>query len=196
MSDKNMERAFKMDRIDRVVQVIFTILTFTGLIAVVLIGLDTFVNVISRFVFRKAINGSVQVAQITLSLVALCSLPIVTMYNSHIQVDSLVEKLPKKAQTVCTFANLILCSAMMIVLSYYTVLKTIKIKAMGISMDVPPIPHWPVYLLIAIMMAVSALCAIYNVIHYAVSGSLVNVTTFDEVKERLAKRKEEGKNDK
>ena len=191
MIDKNNERAFKMDKVDRVVQVIFTILTFAGLIAVVFIGLDTFVNVISRYVFSKAINGSVQLAQITLSLVALCSLPIVTMFNSHIQVDALVEKLPKKAQNFATFFNLIFCSAMMVILSYYTFIKTFKVKAMGLAMDVPPIPHWPVYLLIAIMLAVSALCAIYNVVHYAVSGTVVTINTFDQVKERLSKKKKE-----
>jgi len=179
-----------MDKVDRVVGVIFTILTFAGLISVVFIGLDTFVNVISRYVFGKAINGTVQLAQITLSLVALCSLPIVTMYNSHIKVDSVVEKMPQKAQTFFTFFNLILCSAMMIVLTYYTFIKTFKVKAMGLAMDVPPIPHWPVYLLIAIMMAFSAICAIYNIVHYAVDGTVVTMTTFDEVKKRLAARKE------
>ena len=190
MSDRIKDRSFKMDKVDRVVQVIFTILTFAGLIAVVFIGLDTFVNVISRYVFRKAINGTVQLAQITLSLVALCSLPIVTMYNTHIKVDSVVEKFPPKIQTICNFGNLILCSAMMIALTYYTFIKTFKVKAMGLSMDVPPIPHWPVYLLIAIMMGVSAICAIYNIVHYAVDGTVVTVNTFDEAKKRLAERKE------
>ena len=188
MSDK--KKSFRMDKIDRVVGVIFTVLTFAGLIAVVFIGLDTFVNVVCRYVFSKAINGTVQLAQITLSLVALCSLPIVTMYNSHIKVDSLVEKMPQKVQTFFTFFNLILCSAMMVVLTYYTFLKTFKVKEMGLAMDVPPIPHWPVYLLIAIMMGFSAICAIYNIVHYAVDGTVVTMTTFDEVKKRLAARKE------
>lgn len=189
MKEKNPERAYRLDKVDNVVRVIFFILTLVSIASVVFIMLNTTINVITRSFFSNSINGSVQLSQIVLSLVALCSLPIVTMYNTHIKVDVVADKLPEKGQNILVYVNLLLSGAMMFAASYYTVLKAMKAKAQGLAMDVPPFPHWPIYILIAVMLAVSGICALYNVVHFAASGTVVNTVTFDEVKARLSKKK-------
>ena len=190
MKKKVTEKAYRMDKIDNVVRVIFAAFTVFAVAATVYILANTFVNVISRVVFSHSINGSVQTSQIVLSLVAMCSIPVVTMYNSHIKVDLVYDKMPAKVQDVMTCFNLIVCSAIMIFMGYYTFVKAGKAMSMGLRMDVPPFPHWPIYDLIAIMFVISAICALYNFVHFLVTGNLITGVTFEEVKERLKAKKE------
>lgn len=185
-----------MDRIDSGVSVVFTALTYLSILAVLFIMLNTTVNIISRVVFSHSINGSVQSSQIVLSLVALCAMPVVTMYNTHIKVDLVAEKLPKLGQDILTCGNFVLCSIMMFLMGYYTFIKAGKARAMGLSMDVPAFPHWPIYDLIAVMMIISGICALYNLVHFLVTGTIIHPDSFSQLKERrrAAKEKKEGEN--
>ena len=194
MEEKLTDKSTSMEKVDRVVSVIFTALTWIAIAAVIYIMLNTTVNVISRAFFKHAINGSVQTSQIVMALVALCALPIVTMYNSHIKVDVVAEKLPEKGQKVMQTLNLIICGIMMFVMGYYTFIKAAKAKTMGLAMDVPKFPHWPIYGLIAIMLIISGICAFYNVIHFAKTGNVITAMTFRELKDKYkaAKAKKEG----
>ena len=182
-----------MEKIDRIVGVIFTALTWIAIAAVVYIMLNTTVNVISRAFFKNAINGSVQTSQIVMALVAMCALPIVTMYNSHIKVDVVAEKFPQKGQNILQIANLVICGIMMFVAGYYTFLKAAKAASQGLAMDVPKFPHWPIYDLIAIMLIVSGVCAFYNVFHFVKTGTVITATTFAEIKDRHKASKAQGK---
>ena len=185
MKKLNGEKAYRLDKVDSVVSVVFTALTYLSIIAVVYIMMNTVVNIISRAFFSKSINGSVQTSQIVLSLVAMCALPIVTMYNTHIKVDLVYDKLPKGLQNVLTCANFVLCGAMMFATGYYTFIKAAKARTMGLAMDVPKFPHWPIYDLIAIMMIASGICAVYNLVHYLISGTIIHPQSFREIKARL-----------
>lgn len=185
------EKAFRLDGVDRVVGVVFMIFTLIAIVSVIYIMLNTTVNVITRSFFSKSINGSVQTSQIVLSLVALCALPIVTMYNTHIKVDVVADKLPEKGQKFLLVMNLVISAATMFIAGYYTFIKAGKARNMGLSMDVPKFPHWPIYDLIAIMMIISGICAVYNIFHYAVTGTTIGLTTFDEVKARIKGKKED-----
>lgn len=188
MENKN-ERAYRLDHVDSVVSVVFKFLTWVSIIPVVYILFITTADVIARAFFNHSIYGAVQTAQITLSLVVMCAMPIVTMYNTHIKVDLLVERLPKKAQTVLGFVNLLFCAAVMLVVSYFTFGKMASVRAMGTSTDALHIPYWPVYMLIAIMLLLSALCAIYNMVHFSITGTTISPVSFDELKERNKARK-------
>jgi len=183
-------RAFRMDRIDRVASGLFAVLTWLSVIPVVFILLNTTANVISRAFFSHSIFGSVQLSTVVLSLVVMCAMPVVTMYNTHIKVDLLVEKFPQKVQDVLFCFNFIACAAIMVITSLYTFQKAAKTMAMGTCTDALSIPYWPIYDLIAIMLMLSAVCAIYNLIHFLVSGTTVNPMTFTELKARLKNEKE------
>ena len=41
------------------------------------------------------------------------------------------------------------------------------------------------------MFGAAALCAVYNIVHYAVAGTLVEPMTFSELRARLKARKNE-----
>lgn len=179
------KRQLKMDRIDNVVSKIFFVLTWFTIIATVYILINTVANVITRAFFNYAIYGSVQTSQIMLSLVVMCAMPVVTMYNSHIKVDLVAEKLPKKVQRALEAINLIICAAIMLIAGWYTMVKGQQAMALGTCTDALRIPYWPIYYLIAIMFALSAICALYNFVRYIYVGSVIGPETFDQVKERI-----------
>ena len=182
-------KAFRMDKVDRVASGLFAILTWLSVLPVIFILLNTTANVISRAFFSHSIYGSVQLSTVTLSLVVMCAMPVVTMYNTHIKVDLVAERLPQKGQNFLCGANFIVCAAIMVVTAIYTFQKAGKVRAMGTSTDALSIPYWPIYDLIAIMLLLSAVCAIYNLIHFIVTGVTVNPMTFSELKARIKNRK-------
>ena len=190
MDMKKNPKAFRMDKVDRVASGLFAILTWLSVLPVIFILLNTTANVISRAFFSHSIYGSVQLSTVTLSLVVMCAMPVVTMYNTHIKVDLVAEKLPQKAQNFLFCFNFIVCAAIMMITAVYTFQKAGKVMAMGTSTDALSIPYWPIYDLIAVMLVLSAICAIYNLIHFIVAGNTVNPMTFTELKARLKNKKE------
>lgn len=190
MDLEKKQKAFRMDKIDRVASGLFAVLTWLSVLPVIFILLNTTANVITRAFFSHSIYGSVQLSTVTLSLVVMCAMPVVTMYNTHIKVDLVAEKLPQKAQNVLFCFNFIVCAAIMVITAVYTFQKAGKVMAMGTSTDALSIPYWPIYDLIAVMLVLSAICAIYNLIHFIVSGTTVNPMTFTELKARLKSKKE------
>lgn len=188
MKKKKEER---MDTIDRVVSPIFTILTVISILPVVFILLNTTANVITRAFFKFSIFGSVTLSQVTLSLCVMCAMPIVSMYNTHIKVDLVVSRFPAGVQKAFDYFGLVFCAVVQVLLCHYSFVKAEKIMAQGTMTDSLRIPYWPIYGLIAIMFGLAALCAVYNIVHYAVSGTLVSPMTFTELKAKLRDRKKE-----
>ena len=180
-----------MDKIDRVVGVLFTVLTWFSIIAVLIIMVITTVNVVTRSFFRYPIFGAVDVSSLILSIVALCALPVVTMFNGHIKVDLVADKLNPKAQDVLIYFNLLLCAAITIIMSINTFAKAERIYLLGSMTGSLAIPFYPVYYLIAVMMMVSAACAIYNMLHFFITGVTIKADSFNNLKSRLEKGKEE-----
>lgn len=180
----------KWDRIDYVVSKLFTVLTWFTIIATVFILLNTTANVITRAFFNYAIFGSVQLSTIMLSLVVMCAMPVVTMYNTHIKVDLVAEKLPQKVQNALSGINLLVCGAIMLVSAWYTFEKAAKAYSLGTCTDALSIPYWPVYVLIAVMFVISALCAIYNFIRYISLGSVIGPETFTKLRDKFMGKKE------
>ena len=189
MKKEKTEKAYKMDKVDRGVGIVFTILTWFSIIAVILITIITTVNVITRSFFSYPIFGAVDVSSLILSIVALCALPVVTMFNSHIKVDLVANSLKPKAQDVLTYFNLLICAAIMVLMSINTVSKAERVYKLGTTTGSLAIPFYPVYYLIAVMMMVSAACAVYNALHFAITGVTIEPDSFNKIKIRLAKGK-------
>lgn len=192
MEKEKTEKAYRMDKTDRVVGRVFTVLTWFSIVAVIIILVITVLNVITRAFFAYPIFGAVDVSSVVLSLVAMCALPIVTMYNAHIKVDLVADHLPAKVKDVLICANLVMCSTIMIIMSRTTFTKAGKVEALGTRTGSLAIPLYPVYYLISVMLLVSALCALYNFFHFLYCGNTIGIDTFVELKKRLSKKPEGG----
>ena len=188
MKRKKEER---MDTLDRIVSPVFTVLTVISILPVIFILLNTTANVITRAFFKYSIFGSVTLSQVTLSLCVMCAMPVVTMYNTHIKVDLVVARFPAEVQKIFDYFGLVFCAAVQALLCWYSFVKAGTIMEQGTMTDSLNIPYWPVYGLIAVMFGAAALCAVYNIVHYAVAGTLVEPMTFSELRARLKARKNE-----
>ncbi len=195
MAEEKNERAYRMDKLDWVVGKCFTVLTWFSIVSVVIIMLITVVNVITRGLFRYPIFGSVDVSSVLLSLVAMCALPIVTMFNTHIKVDLVADRLPKKAQDGLLVFNLLICTGIMVIMSIATFGKADRVRSLGTTTGSLAIPYYPVYYLIAIMAFATAICALYNVFHFLYCGNTIDPLTFTELKKRMPKMKGKVQND-
>ena len=190
MGEKGIEKTLNMDKIDQVVGKVFTALTWLSIIAVLIIMAITVVNVITRAFFRYPIFGVVDISEVFLSIVALCALPIVTMFNEHIKVDLVADRLPQRLQDALTCFNLSACAIMLVIISIFTFLKAGRILELGTSSGALHISFYPIYYLISAMMMVSAICAFYNLLHFLATGDLILQNTFSEIKIRFLKAKE------
>lgn len=187
MEKEKTARAYRMDKADRVVGMVFTVLTWFSIVAVVFILAITVVNVISRAFFTYPIFGTIDVSSVVLSLVAMCALPIVTMFNTHIKVDLVADRLPEKVKDILICANLVMCTVIMTIMSRTTFTKAGKVQVMGTRTGSLAIPLFPVYYLISFMLLVSALCALYNLFHFLYCGNTIGTETFIEINKRLSK---------
>ncbi len=182
----------RMAQIDNVAGKIFFVLTALSVITSFYVLIITTADVIGRQT-GHALFGAVQTSEIALSLLVMSTLPIVTMYNAHIKVDLVFEKLSPKVQKALIYVNLVFSAFVLFVLSYSSYTKTWKIKSLGTCSEAFGIPFWPIYLMISIMLLASAICAIYNIFHYAMTGILISATTFDSMKKSKKESGEEVK---
>lgn len=187
--ENNINKAHRMDSIDNVIRYLFTFLTWFAIIAAVYLAVITVTNVFLRSVFNYSIMAAIDTSQLSLAIIALGSLPVVTMFNGHIKVDLIVNNFSKKGQDIMSIINFLICSSMMLVMSYFTFIKTFKMYNMGTTSSAIAIPYWPFYLIVAVMLLFAGFCGLYNIVHLLVTGETVTPMTFEEVKQRMKEKK-------
>ena len=189
---EEMHISERMAKIDNVAGKIFFVLTALSVITSFYVLIITTMDVVGRQL-GHSIFGAVQTSEIALSLLVMCTLPIVTMYNAHIKVDLVMEKMSPKVQKVFVYINLVFSAFVLAVMSYSSYVKTWKIKSLGTCSEAFGIPFWPIYLMISIMLLASAICAVYNIFHYSMTGILISATTFDSMKKNKKESEKEEK---
>ena len=151
----------------------------------------TTANVIMRAFFSHPIMGALELSTDMMVMVSYCSLPIITLLSDHISVDLIARKFSPVVQKILKFVNLIIYSLLCCYAGYATFLKGAYEKNLGTSGNALRIPYYIFYYIIGIMLLISVLCAIYNMVHIAVTGQEVTMTGIKEYSKRLLKKKQD-----
>lgn len=144
-----------MVTVDRIVHGLSRFLMVLGVIALMLMMIQTVADVVARNVFRKPIEGSLEIVSVY-HMVAVVFLPLalVERRHEHITVDLLVQSLPHALRRVVTVFAYLVCAVFFAVLSYQTMIDALEAYRIGeILMSSIYITVWPAKFLLPVGFA-------------------------------------------
>jgi TRAP-type C4-dicarboxylate transport system permease small subunit len=125
--------------IDNGIAALERIIMATG---VILMAVNTIVNVISRFVFNHSIIFAEELNSIFILLVTFAGIGYAARHGRHIRMSAISDALPEKARKILMIVVTAVTAALLLVLAWYAVQYIINMHAKG---RVYPALGFPVY---------------------------------------------------
>ncbi len=161
---------FSMDKADRIMNRVFVFISWFSIVGVGTILVLTIADILNRLIFSQTISGCVEIGELMMVIVTFCALPIVTLVNGHIKVDLVVGRFSHGVQNVFKCINLAFFSVICCLCAYQSVMEGNYVRFLAAKASVTKIPYFPFYYLIALMLVISVLCALYNLVRIVVTG--------------------------
>ena len=117
-------------------------LNFFAAVSVTLMMLLTCADVVLRF-FRCPIPGTYEIAGFLGAIMVSFSLAVTTLERSHIAVEFLVDKLPKKLQKIVDQINSLICTILFAAVSWYSVINGLDFIESGQVSETLQMPVYP-----------------------------------------------------
>jgi TRAP-type C4-dicarboxylate transport system permease small subunit len=126
-----------------------------------------FFDVISRYLFQKALSGSIDLVVIMMVIFIFLSFPDATLNKSHVRTDVLYNRLPLRKQAVLDIITIGLCALVASLISWQLGARALNIvrNPPGISTSYFSWPHYPFIIIASICCGLMALELVIWVIH-------------------------------
>ncbi len=134
-----------------------------GAALVAMMGL-TVADVVLRNLFAIVVPGGLELTGLMMILVALSTLSLVELDQSHIQVDMLLKALPDFVRLPTIAGGLLLTLATMVVVAVRMLGQAAYLKSNGIVTGVLRLPEWPFVLFAAVFVLLFALALLANLL--------------------------------
>ena len=137
--------------IRRVLHAIIMGATWIGAVALIILVLVTFANVIARYVLRKPLMGAVEISQLFLVVTVFFGVAYTEVRKQHVTFDEVVAFFPRRLRAITIGAMYFLVGAYALVMSWQETLLAISYMVPAIRVtDVLKIPIAPAMFVIAI----------------------------------------------
>jgi TRAP-type C4-dicarboxylate transport system permease small subunit len=127
-------------------KIILFLSRFLGYVATVMLGLMmllTVVDVFMRYVLNAPITGAIEISQLMMVIVVFPALAWIALERSHIRVDLLVVKWPRRTQLMVEIVCLLLTLAMFVIITWQSFLESAEVREATSLLQVPESPfHW------------------------------------------------------
>ena len=127
----------------------------------VIVLLFIIANVLGRRVFDVPLKPTMEIVQYGMLTAVCLALSKTTLLKRHIAVTVLLDKFPRKVRDVIQAIEWLGCAIVFGVLSYSFVARIKTAIAMGKKTDLLKIPYQYLYLIMTILIAISALIFLY-----------------------------------
>ena len=142
------------------------VLTYIGMVFVILMMLLTVVHGVGRYAFDSPIKGMVEMSQFMLVLVIFCLMPYTEIEKNHLIIGIIVDRLPQRGQAIMNSIMYIVSLLVLSVATWQSFERGIfMVGAKKTSMFLN-IPVWPFYFVVCICWLVLMLAIAVNLIHY------------------------------
>jgi len=142
-----------------------------GYVATVMLGLMmllTVVDVFMRYVFNAPITGATEVSELMMVIVVFPALAWIAVERSHIRVDMLVVKWPRRVQLIVEIITLLLALGTFVIITWQSFLESIEVRMATSLLEVPESPfHWIMTLGFAMLCLAIVSLVIQNVVAIA-----------------------------
>lgn len=113
-----IKKKFMFNRIKKIIESLAIRLTWFGSVALSLMILFVVTNVLSRFIFKKPLPGTIEVIELVTVLIAFFSVGYTEVRRSHIYVELVISKLPRKVRSIVGSIMYLICTAFFGVLGF------------------------------------------------------------------------------
>lgn len=138
--------------IDRGIAALERVIMATG---VILMAINTIVNVISRFVFNHSIIFAEELNSIFILLVTFAGIGYAARHGRHIRMSAISDALPEKARKVLMIIITAVTAALLLILAWYAVQYILSMYAKGRVYPALGIPVYISYLWVPIGLFVT-----------------------------------------
>jgi len=143
--------------IDGIDRVIAQLERFIMAVGVILMAVNTIVNVVSRFVFNHSIVFAEELNSIFILLVTFAGIGYAARHGRHIRMSAISDALPKPARKILMIVITAITGAMLLVLAWYAVQYIVNMQAKGRVYPALGIPVYISYLWVPIGLAVTGI---------------------------------------
>ena len=125
-------------------------LAWFGAAALVAIMALTFLDVVGRNFFGRALVGTVESVMLLMGVLVFCGLALTEVNLRHVVVDTFQMMFPKKARRGAAAINAALAAGIAGLLAWRLVLKTISVIESGETTQIWGLPFWPTSVVMSI----------------------------------------------
>ena len=141
-------------RLDHYLEKIISVLTFIGIIALVIMMVLTFLDVTGRTLFGRALTGTVETTTLLMGILVFTGLARTEHTNRHVKVDVLHSLLPNTAGRITDVVNLAAAFFVCGVLTWRLTLSAINIFSEQETTMIWSLPYWPVAMVMVVGLMV------------------------------------------
>ena len=149
---KNLGLTGVISGIDNCITALERVIMATG---VILMAINTIVNVISRFVFNHSIIFAEELNSIFILLVTFAGIGYAARHGRHIRMSAISDALPQKPRKILMIIVTAVTAALLLILAWYSVQYIIHMQAKGRVYPALGIPVYISYLWVPIGLFVT-----------------------------------------
>lgn len=160
MTDEETEKQYRsglpgfLGSIDTVISRLEAVILAMG---VLLMALNTIINVIGRFVFGESIFFSGEINRILIVMITFAGIGYAARHGRHIRMSAFYDLLPPRARRVLMIAIALLTALVMFFLCYYSTLYVLGVHSKGRILPALAIPIYLIYIWVPIGFLVTGI---------------------------------------
>ena len=136
-----------------------SLLSSIGDVALMVMMLLTTADVVGRYVFNKPIMGTFEITEFLMLILIFSYLGFTQSTKSHISVDILVPRLPKRVQVLIERINHLFCLILMGLITWMGFEKALELEKVGEASTLLKVPVYPFALFL--VLGCTVLCIEY-----------------------------------
>ncbi|MFL1405196.1 TRAP transporter small permease [Marinobacter sp. M1N3S26] len=138
-------------------------------IGVLLMALNTCINVVARFAFGEGLFFSGEINRILIILITFAGLGYAARHGRHIRMSAIYDTLPAKGRKILMIVIALFTSMVMFFLCYYSVEYILNLYDRGRVLPALGIPIWIIYVWVPIGFAITGVQYVLTAIKNLVS---------------------------
>lgn len=146
-----MKRPGRLDSIRKILHKIIMIITWIGGFSLIILVVVTFLNVIGRYIFRRPLQGAVEISQLLLAITVFFAITYTEVRKQHVTFDEVVNRFPIRLKAIILGIIYFIVALFAFILSWQETLLAVSYCIPSVRVtDVLKLPIAPVMFIIAI----------------------------------------------
>ena len=167
-----MEQTSKINTYRQYIKLICRVFySIAGIISLSGMVLLIVVDVVLRYVFNKPISSSHELIMYLLAVVVFSALSYATVENSHVMVELIITRFPRKVRRIIHIIMSSLGTALFFLIAEQSVVRGVDLRSENLVSAILHVPVYPFLFLVAFVSALMALSLLGETIESLIGGN-------------------------